>query len=90
MLDFPLCLNFALCLDLQYVGFEAATRDCGDFGEWRFRETFGQEDTEDFGQAMVAMCCTSVVRLLMSDVGNTMSPKFCFRYRVVPSSVDVS
>ena len=57
--------------------------------EWRFRETFGQEDAVDGGQAMVAMRRASFVRLLVSDVGDTMSPKFCFQYRVVPSSVSV-
>ena len=90
MLYFPLCLNFVLCLALQYVSFDVAARDCDEFGEWRFRETFRQEGAEYVGQAMVAMCCVGFIRLLVSGIGYTMSQLFWFQHRVVPSSVDVS
>ena len=77
---FPLCPDFDSCLALQYVGFDVAVRTCDDFGEWRFRETLGQEDAYYFGQAVVAMCRASFVRLLVSDLGDTMSPVFYFWY----------
>ena len=55
---------------MQYVGFDVAARVCNDFGEWRFRETFRQEDAEDVGQTMVAMCCVGFIRLLVGSLGN--------------------
>ena len=77
---FPLCPDFDSCLALQYVGFDVAVRTRDDFGEWRFRETPGLEDAYDFGQAVVGTCRVSFVRLLVSDLGDMMSPEFCFRY----------
>ena len=68
--------------------FGVAVLTCDDFGEWRFRETLGQEDAEVVGQGMVAICRASFIRLLVSDFGDTMSPTFCFQCRVVPSSVN--
>ena len=51
---------------------------CRDYGEWRLRGTSRQENARDFGQAMVAMCGASLIRLLVSDITNTMSPRLVF------------
>ena len=84
---FPLCLHVVLCLALQHVGLYVAARGCDDFGEWRFRKTSRQEDAESVGQAVVAMCCASSMRLLVERRRQHNEPKVFVQYRVVLSSV---